>query len=288
MSDPLILHRKGSIDAEAAVALLLERWPKAETRPMEPHTLPIWFKSWGQHVWCLGLLGDRPADDLYHPIKPTADACMAMLVWRELHECPPGCKMVDCDDCSVEPESAPPTWLRYLDDAVCGRWRLTNSKAVWAWMQTVRPREMVASGGYDGDPTMWAWAGRAILCARERWEANDDRVTRITDRCDEALQRLGQRQPCFLCDGRMVRLGEPCACTLQDSRELDGTTEGLALAYGDTLVKMREERDKLRAELESALETATCCVCADVDEGDRVCLSCVDELAQLDSPTDPP
>jgi hypothetical protein len=273
-ADHLILYRAGSIDAEAAKELLLERYPAAEVRPMDPHTVPIWFKRRGQRVWCIGLPGDRPADDLYHPIKPTADACMTMLVWREVH----GCR--DCSDASDDSCGyvcgGPPLWLRYLDDGARGRWELTDSEAVWAWMQTVRPLKMVASGGYDGDPTMWAWAGRAILRERKRVQAaaaeRQQRFDEITDmiddgRLDEAEVALGKfddSDPDAVFARHLIaRVKEQCR---EDSKAaVIAAAAAGPFIVGELFARLRSERDEAEqdvGDLTDRLQRA----CAERDE----------------------
>jgi transcriptional regulator with XRE-family HTH domain len=73
----------------------------------------------------------------------------------------------------------PPTWLRYLDDAVCGRWEMEGSDAVWAWVESFEPAEAVAVlfAMPDEEHPEWgvvARIGGAILRDRGRREEGHD------------------------------------------------------------------------------------------------------------------
>jgi hypothetical protein len=165
-STPLILYRAGSLDAEAAKELLLERFPGAEARPLDGGAIPMWFKQRGQHAWCLNLPGDRPADDLYHPVNPTPDASMAMQMWRLLQ---PDRPTFPCET------AGPPRWLRYLDDAVCGRWESRDTPALWAfWEHRIAVAGADVLAAYlvrcDELPGVWFTVGRALVSERKRWE----------------------------------------------------------------------------------------------------------------------
>lgn len=285
--DTLILYRADSLDAEAAKELLLERYPAAEVRPMDPHTVPIWFKQRAQHVWCIGLPGDRPADDLYHPIKPTADACMAMLVWRELRRFP--CRRCEefgddeeCPDCDGGGFcfEAPPTWLCYLDDGARGRWELEDSKAVWtavtshgaSAMAELRLIESRSSPAYS----VAVIEGRAILRARERWEAELDEqqaaVLQVMEAeeavwfcgIDGAIERaISILQPILPGIARAMdakqseamaraehqydelrRRCQELARREEQQRKCAGGWEALAREYGDEIDELRAERDE--------------------------------------------
>jgi hypothetical protein len=196
----LVLYLANSRDARAGAELIRERWPGAELRAVTAAPTPQEAAmSLPDHLWLLGLNPAGIWATGWHAIDPTPDASIVVQVWRLLNPCSAcdGTAHLDsaieedadgrpyevevfCDACCAgEYPPEPPAWLRYLDDAVCERFELPYSLAVW---------KAVASYGHElglgllkqvsslvpaaDDPVLLRLAceGRAILRAREREE----------------------------------------------------------------------------------------------------------------------
>lgn len=149
MADPLILYRAGSIDAEAAKGLLLERWPNAEVIA-DPEVKGV-------------IVTDDPPNEWV--VEPTADACVAIHVWRKLQH----------------PSVGVPWWLRIMDAGVRGALTLHGDDVIWAAMEDEFSREGGVSGAMRywrdctiGAPSHYPAAGSAILRERKRWEDGRD------------------------------------------------------------------------------------------------------------------
>jgi hypothetical protein len=176
-ADPLVLYLADSIDARAGAELLRERWAGAELVATPAYQRAL---LGDQHtVWYLGLGVDfsgHPDGADCHALVPAPTASIAMQVWRELRSCET-CQAMGDHGCNAGPEhcyhGTPPWWLRYLDDAVCGRWALPDSRAVWAAVEAWEPAGC--------DPMFWqhlisvedtragfVHSGRAILRDRKR------------------------------------------------------------------------------------------------------------------------
>jgi hypothetical protein len=186
MSKPLVLYyagpdRKLAIDALAGAEQYREWWAGAELVAVE--SIPWARKLDGRRAYMLGLNPKgrhRFGDDVIQ-VDPTPDASIAMQVWRRLHiglECE-RCAHGPRDTCeerctpTIVTNDDAPTWLRYLDDAVCERWALPDSRAVWAWVETFGLEALSGAWReYQADhmhPSL-VHAGRAILREREQWE----------------------------------------------------------------------------------------------------------------------
>lgn len=193
MPDPLVLYLSDSPDARAGAELIRDRWAGAELVAkdsiQEERPEAGTHKAQGPHrgdVWILGLDSswrvESPGPWL-HLIDPTPDASIAMQVWRRLHPVCEPCRDARrthphgdysmCGICGGTETPSPPTWLRYLDDAVCGRWDEPGVREFWAWVQSFAvPHELVPALSTYGEHEFARLIeeGRAILRARERWE----------------------------------------------------------------------------------------------------------------------
>lgn len=209
---PLVLHLSDparpveSLAARAGAELIREACPGAEVRGV---TARSGF-GWGTHdkAWILGLSmsGEKHERDPVC-IDPIPDASIAMQVWRMLphvEPCPscPGYGWVEeipgeryvCPDCD-----SPPQWLRYLDDAVCGRFELPNSQWVWEALLSY-PVEDADDGESalqlllewdEWYPNRLVWEGRAILRARNSAMGNIFPIRNDAD-LDRALKRIDE------------------------------------------------------------------------------------------------
>jgi transcriptional regulator with XRE-family HTH domain len=122
-------------------AALVNHWERGRTEPSKAHLTCIAAATGCRVPWLLGVTDDRQGGFT---------------------------------------EKLPPTWLCYLDDAVCGRWELPDSQEVWAWVQSFDdPHE--AHRRLTREP--WAVIvrfSRDLLRAREMWE--EERAGTLTTR----------------------------------------------------------------------------------------------------------
>lgn len=176
MSKPLVLYLEGSIDARAGAEQIRERWPGARLVPIRADDFEGFEAQAFSADWVLGLDGG-PLD--CHVIDPTPDASIAMQMWRLLHPVCEPCRDTRrthphgdysmCGICGGTETPRPHTWLRYLDDAVCERWEMPDSREVWEWMQITLEHAWQFIGlakRFDLDEAVTI--GSAILRARER------------------------------------------------------------------------------------------------------------------------
>jgi hypothetical protein len=180
MTAPLVLYQADDLDARAGAEQLRERWPGAELVAVEsPDALfDAMSRDWPSVVWVLGL-GHRSSSEIrdVRAIDPTPTASIVMQVWRRHSEFGCACRLdlhpQDADVCKSggHRREPPPWWLRYLDDAVCGREMDGDAKTCWAWLESFGVDAATVAMGYDEPHDMMLFAGGAILRARERWEA---------------------------------------------------------------------------------------------------------------------
>jgi hypothetical protein len=153
-------------------------------------------------------------------VNPTPDASIAMQVWRELHECPPGCEMADCDD----------------DDA---------------WMQSYAPDELMDK--VKGCPSTGTGVlsrdrapirlGRAIHRARERWCADCvDEEPALLEQIDQLRTERDEMARGLLdAEGRAAELRGAIEELLAASDDMLGT------GWREETLGQGEEGDRLNA-----------------------------------------
>jgi hypothetical protein len=178
VGDPLVLYRADSIDALAAAE---QKTPGAELVAIE-HDADL-EERLHDADWVLGLTPGEWKQGAT-VIDPTPDASIVVQVWRKTRCCKAcggsgqALGLPCCLQCQGEGHDPPPTWLRYLDDAVCERWALIDSRVLWTYVMSFASKlqldalkDALADGRVKNHAAI---AGSAILRARKRWEEERD------------------------------------------------------------------------------------------------------------------
>lgn len=271
MSEPLALYLADNFDAAAGAQLLRERWPGADVVAVpEGHWQARMARkaiNGSRYVWLLGVCDTRGVSYDWHAVMPTPDASIVMQVWRTIHEdactkcsdmgpdIPPVHPEDICDACdgAYPPVVPGPPWhVRYIDDAVTGRFELHESREWSAWAESHEPAKVLEyiaaewSCSITSLPPVWMLTeGRAILRAREQWVqpscsgyyGYDDRGRCLAESyardADDTVSRLRADRD---------DVEDNIAATLVALQQSD-----------DGRDRLRSERDELRAGLRDAL-----------------------------------
>jgi hypothetical protein len=276
VADPLVLYYAGpdeelALQARAGAELVLKRWPGAEMVACKPGDPALKQDSHGREAWLLHL---PHADDHPRAIDHTPTASIAMQVWgllnphddrteKVVHSWGEVEKLVsdgwELSTVNVEHlknfhrdasryqlkrsvapcHPAPPTWLRYLDDAVCGR-ESEPARNWLAWAQSWAPADAIRRAT-NPDPCGASLAGRlrigrAILRARKR-DGEQIEAWKVQRALDVAV---------------IARLCDACSAALDERENLRGrATRALEqqLSAEEGALRLRTERDDLRERL---------------------------------------